>query len=132
MTVTITRVLSVHVSLIPPSVRVTSIRHSKSQGLVLQFQALTIQFHSPKEVYGVGDTLRVLEPDKGEVFVLGYPDRLQGPGIDEELIEELLVHPRPVKTAHPKGALFVVLAIIQVGSTSFYHNLTIIIENRVP
>jgi len=74
MTVAITRVLSVHVSLIPPSVRVTSIWHSKSQGLVLQFQALTKQLHSPEEVYGVGDTLRVLEPDKGEVFVLGYPD----------------------------------------------------------
>jgi len=54
MTITITRVLSVHVSLIPPSIRVTSVVvavwHSKSQGLVLQFQALIIQLHAPEKV----------------------------------------------------------------------------------
>lgn len=72
--------------------------HTKPSVLILQSDGLSEQLGPVEEVEGVLSALLVLEHDEGEVLLLlGFPvpgdgDPLQGPGSQEQLVEDLLIH----------------------------------------
>ena len=75
-----------------------SATHAEARVLVLKSDGLSEQLGAVQEIEGVLCALHVLEHDEGEVLLLlglpvpGNVDPLEGPGVQEQLVQDLLVH----------------------------------------